>query len=270
MSQTERHDKENARRRKETRPIVRDYSIVSLAALLLMTLLLVEGGFKFWSVLPLLIGAIGILTNWLIAPFLVLLNLMVLLLLQRAIQGAFWRTQPDPMVLRILLPAVTLAYLAGSTRLLSLVRHTVPPDPRRARKPPGRRVRGRWLLPIEATMRTLADSTGNEIGRLLLCVPLFLSAAYLIWVRLTIEVPPNWFEAPSLVWRLVVFIWGGAIVLAVCWAFLAYLGRSQASAEESLLFLQDQLWAATRGEQRQINRVITRTRLRGQRKEEGA
>jgi hypothetical protein len=270
MAQTERDETVNARRRKETRPIVRDYSIVSLAALLLMTLLLVDGGFKYWSVLPLLVGAIGILTNWLIAPVLVLLNLMVLLLLQRAILGVFWRDHPDSMVLQILLPAVTLAYLAGSTRLLSLVRHAVPPDPRRARKPPGRRVRGRWLLPIEATTRTLADSPGNEIGRLLLCVPLFLSAAYLIWSRLSIEMPPNWFEAPLNIWRLVVFIWGGAIVLAASWAFLAYLGRSQASVEESVLFLQDQLWGATRGEQRQINRVITRTRLRRQRKEEGS
>jgi hypothetical protein len=110
----------------------------------------------------------------------------------------------------------------------------------------------------------------GEFGQLLLLVPIFLSAAYILWAWLVSSLPPDWYDWGPPTWQVVVLIWGGAIMVMAAWAFLAYLGRNQASPEESLLFLQDQLWAATRGEQRQINREIVRSRLRRQRKEEGA
>ena len=53
-------------------------------------------------------------------------------------------------------------------------------------------------------------------------------------------------------------------------AVLAWLGRMLASRQQSLMFLQDQLWAQTRGEQRRINRWAVWARLRRQRKEEKA
>jgi hypothetical protein len=251
---------------RRARPSVRDYSILSLAALLLMLPLLVEAGFDFWALLPVLFGAVGILINRAIAP-LVLFILSVMLLVQRNMVGFHWFHQRS-VALPILLPLLTFAYVAGASRLLALVRHTVPPDVRRSRKPAGKRIRGRWLLPREATTRSLASVPAGEIGRLLAIAPAFLAVAYLISAPLAADSPPDWYDLSPTLWRGVVLIWGGVIVLAALWAFLAYIGRTQASEEESLLFLQDQLWAQTRGEQRQINRSVARVRLRRQRKEE--
>jgi hypothetical protein len=270
MPRSEPDEPVKERPAKVTRPIVRDYSIVSLAALGLMTLLLVEAQFSYWSIVPLLIGAIGIVAGWTAGPALVLLSMLVMLLIQRDILRAFVGVPQTSFLLPLLLAGATLVYLAGSTRLLSLVRHTVPPDSRRERRPRAKRVRSRWLLPRAATARSVGVIPAGEVGQLLLSVPLFLSAAYLIWLWLARMQPGDWYAGPWSLWPVVVLIWGGAIVLAGTWAFLAYLGRSQASVEENRLFLQDQLWAATRGEQRQINRVIARARLRGQRKEEGS
>ena len=45
------------------RPIVRDYTITCLAALVLIMLVLVEAGNGMWSVVPLILGAIGVLTS---------------------------------------------------------------------------------------------------------------------------------------------------------------------------------------------------------------
>ena len=98
--------------------------------------------------------------------------------------------------------------------------------------------------------------------------PLFFAMAYLLWTWIGVFSPPAWYDLPPSLWPIVVLIWAGVIVLALVWTYLAYIGRTLASEEESLLFLQDQLWAETRGEQRQINRAVAWTRLRRQKKEE--
>ena len=46
------------------RPVVRDYMIVSLTALMLMMITLFNEGLGLWSFVPLLIGGIGILADW--------------------------------------------------------------------------------------------------------------------------------------------------------------------------------------------------------------
>ena len=81
--------------------------------------------------------------------------------------------------------------------------------------------------------------------------------------------PPAWLDDLHM-WRALLVVWLMGIALAGAYSFLAYLGRAQASAEESLLYLQDQLWTEMRGEQRRINRWVVWRRLRTQRKEEEA
>ncbi len=251
-----------------SRPSVRDYSILSLTALLLMLPLLVEEGFDVWAFLPLLIGAVGILLSWSIGPPFVILGLMVMLLVQKNSQASLGIYQPNWLSMNVFLPLLTLVYLAGATRLLTLQRHAVPPDARRARRLLARRIRGRWLLSDEPTKRTAEAVSAGEIVRLLMTVPVFFAGAYLIWIWIARLPPPRWYDLPWWLWPIVVLIWVGIIVLALTWAYLAYVGRTLASEEESLLYLQDQLWAETRGEQRQVNRAVAWTRLRRQKKEE--
>jgi hypothetical protein len=84
-----------------------------------------------------------------------------------------------------------------------------------------------------------------------------------------VEPPPAWLDLDPTLWRLLLLVWGMGLGLAGLHAFLSYVGRIQASREESLLYLQDQLWSQTRGEERRINRWAVWGRLRRQRKEEG-
>jgi hypothetical protein len=56
-------------------------------------------------------------------------------------------------------------------------------------------------------------------------------------------------------------------VLAATAALLGYLRWARATPEESLLYLQDQAWAATRSEQRRLNRWLIWARLRRRQKE---
>jgi hypothetical protein len=251
-----------------SRPSVRDYSILALTALLLILPLLAEEGFDVWAFLPLLIGAIGILLSWSIGPGLVVLGLMIMLLVQKNELGPIGMLRPDTFTMNVFLPLLTLVYFAGATRLLTLQRHAVPPDVRRSRLRLAKRIRGRWLLAEEPTTRSSATIPAGEIVLLLMTAPVFFAIAYLIRAWIGVLRPPAWYDLPPWLWPIVVLIWAGTIVLALIWAYLAYIGRTLASEEESLLFLQDQLWAETRGEQRQINRAVAWTRLRRQKKEE--
>jgi hypothetical protein len=259
---------------RDMRPVVRDYLIVCLAALLFLTLILQYEGYGWWSLLPLLVGVVGVVARWGAAPPLVLLVLMMMLLLRGMLTSVLLPLGDEPLAgLDLILAILTLVYLSSATRLLALLRHTVPPDVRRARRPPGSRVRGRWLLPREATSRSSPAIPSGEIVTLLVSVPPFALLAALLWIRLGVEPPPRWLELdptlwPPTLWRLLLLVWGMGIALAGLHAFLAYLGRTQASAEQSLLYLQDQLWTQTRGEERRINRWVVWGRLRRQRKEE--
>ena len=255
-------------RDKGTRPVVRDYMIVSLLALLFITLILWEEGFGAWSVLPLLLGGVGIVASWPGSPPLVLFALVMLLMKRSWIQGVHRHFQGEPsLVIDLMLAATTLVYLAGAMRLLTLVRHATPPDVHRSRKPPASRVAGRWLLPKEPAGRSLLEVPANEIVVLLTAAPCFVVLAYVLWYRLASEgEPPGWLEPLPLpgAWHALLLAWGVGIALVAMHAFLSYLSRAQATREESLLYLQDQLWQETRGEQRRLNRWLAWARLRWQ------
>ena len=118
------------------RPLVRDYMILCEVALVFLALILAGAGFDWWSVLPLLFGSIGLVAGWSIGPALVLFCLVVLLSLRAQFLGHASLARSSAM-LDLLTAGVTLIYLAGAMRLLSLMRHTIPPDVRRSLPPPG-------------------------------------------------------------------------------------------------------------------------------------
>ncbi len=90
--------------------------------------------------------------------------------------------------------------------------------------------------------------------------------AWLFWDWLAAQRPLVDFGLVT--WRLLILFWLLALGLLLTSALLAYLKQALASAESSLIYLQDQLWRQTRREQSRINRWLVGVRLRRQRKEE--
>lgn len=246
----------------------RDYTLLAVAGLLVIVVVLVDERVGWWALMPLTGGLLGILVPGSVGVPFVLLSIVVMLALRGWFQWHVFGPPEDPSPLAVAFFAVgVMAYVAGHTRLLAIKRHAVPPDTRRAKEPRGDRVEGRWLLPAEPTRRTALPS--GEIAVLAASVPAFVLVAYLLWLRVALEPTPLLLDVPLQVWRILIIVWAGMIGLAVVYTLTSYLRRSLASPEESLMYLQDQLWAATRSEQRRINSWRAWARLRGERREGG-
>ncbi len=246
-----------------------DYAILALAGLGFVTVVLVQEGLDWWAALPFAVGALGIAFPGSVSPSLVLILVTILLVMRLSfvVSPLGHRLGTSPLA-DLLLAVAALAYLAGHTRYLTIRRHALPPDPRRERKPGHPRLAGRWLLPHKPTRRSGERVPAGEVTRLLMAAPLFALAAYLAWVNVAFAEPPDLLDMPVPIYHALIVVWAAALALLACYVLLAYLGRANASREESLLFLQDQLWDATRGEQRQAHRWLAWARLRSQRKEE--
>jgi hypothetical protein len=99
-----------------------------------------------------------------------------------------------------------------------------------------------------------------------LALPLWTGLAIAVWGWM-IETAPL-LEMPVKVWRTLRIAWLVLAVLATTATVAGYLRWATATPEESLLYLQDQLWRPTRGEQGSLNRWLVWARLRAQRKKE--
>lgn len=255
---------------KGVRPLVRDYTLIALAALAVLFLVLFVEGPGVWAVVPVVIGVIGVLARWSAGPPLFLLALTFLYGIGNLLVGLpmSYRPQPSPLIDAVLAMAA-LAYVAAHMRLLTLTTHGVPPDPRRRRKPLVGRVAGRWLLPGDPSRRTAARGAAGELLLFLVAVPAFTIVAALLWVPLGLEESPYRRLLPDRVWHFFLVLWAMLVVLYLARSLLGYLGLARANREQALLYLQDQLWTATRGEQRRITRWLGWSRLKKQRKKEG-
>jgi hypothetical protein len=205
-----------------------------------------------------------------VSPPLVLLCLTVLLLVRAEVWPYwYWYRHRSDVTSDLALACGVLAYVAGHFRLQGLVRQSRPADERNARR--RRRMPGadRWLLPTSAR-RPAGLVRGNELALLLVGIPAFSVLGYVVWTRLELEFPFPVLGLPPPFWRALVLVWVLFLGLAVTGAVLGYLGWVQAGRDDCLLYLQDQLWSATRGEQRRINRWLVWLRLRAQRRKEGA
>jgi hypothetical protein len=248
--------------------LVRDYVLITLAALVVVFLLLFAGGPGLWALAPVAIAAAGVLGRWSSGPPIFLIALTLLTVLSNFLQGLPLNYRhADSPVADVALAMAVLAYVAGHYRLCSAASHALPPDRRRALRPSAPRARGRWLLPAEPTKRTVGG--GSELVQLLMTVPVFALVAALLLVALRVHEAPRPSLLADSVWQFFMVIWAVGTLLLIARGFLGYLGRAYASREESQLFLQDQLWAATRGEQRRAARWLAWARLRAQRKREG-
>jgi hypothetical protein len=245
----------------------RGYELFSLAALLILLVVLMERDYHLWALVPCLVGLGGIAGRWSLAvPMLLIALSFVLLDLGpvRSYRGPSSRSEP---LSDLLLCAAVLGYAAAQYRLQGYARQMVPTDSR------VRRTKGQ----AEAQCRrALCD---GELPLLLLALPFFAwlaTTARSYWFALA-----GWVQAkaahvtaelPPAVWPLLVLLWVLGLTLLL-WQLLAAFGtwrQRGRTPEEAVLFLQDLFWRETRGDQRRLFRWLTWTRLWNERRKERA
>lgn len=250
-----RNPKSETWRELRAHPAVRNYMLFCLASLFLLVMCLADRGLEWWGLIPALIGCLTLLLHYSHGPPLVLMSLAGLLGMpspRSRWNSAGWSRFQTPTLMDLVLCVAVLVYVLGHYRLLSLMRHIFPTDPRRSRT---------------GAVRRAADLVKVwEMGLLGFALPVWVGLAVVVWTWLMEGVPP--LGMPREVWRVLRFAWAILAVLAVTGIVTSYLRRATASPEESLLYLQDQCWRHTRREQGSLNRWLTWARLRAQRKKE--
>jgi len=238
-------------------PAVRNYMLFCLASLFLLVMCLADRGLEWWGLVPALIGCVTLLTHWSHGPPLVLVSLAGLLGMQwdRRLAGpgyGGWSGFQTPTLMDLVLCLAVLAYIVGHYRLLSLMRHIFPTDARR---------------PRVGTSRRSADLVNTwEMALLALTLPVWAGLAVMVWAWMMDGVPS--LGVSRELWRVLRLAWVVLAVLATIGIVTSYLRLATATPEESLLYLQDQCWRHTRGEQGRLNRWLSWARLRAQRKKE--
>jgi hypothetical protein len=256
-------------------PAVRTYTVVGLIALLVMIVEVVPNGLEWWGLVMVLIAIVALVTLWRVGPAVLLGCLTCLLVAQARSLAYLYGSRPlrfDPADL--ILCGAALAFVVSHYRLQSLVHNVFPLEPSRRK---GKKVKADWeprkppafLLrhpPSPPPSRSPGLVTPWEIGHLVLMLPVWTLAAFVVWARLALQMPELEVSLP--VWRLWLVSWMLGLTLAVLGTLFGYLRRALASPEENLLYLQDQVWRQTRSEQSRINRWLMWARRRGQRRKE--
>lgn len=251
-------------------PAARAYALLSLAALLVVALLMSQDRLGWWNLVPVLVGVIAVLARWTFGPPLFLFLLPFLLLTR------IWGLPPrfraaSPLLPDLALACAVLTYVVAHSRLLFLRRASRPPRPgalaRETLLGELEGSAGQRFLPAPRAGRTPGGVSPAEVGVLLAAVPLFVAVGLLTWLRLAVESPFSEVGLRPAQGVALLLVWIMGASLATTAAVLGYLGWTQATPEEALQYLQDQLWRETRGEQRRLNRWLVWARLRRRRKE---
>jgi hypothetical protein len=256
---------------------VRNYMLFCFAGLLSMVPVMLMKGMDLWCIFPLVLGAASLMAQWRAGPVFVLVSLAVVFALRsmgfdpitslEMLMTLTWPQAgmsfvPPTPVLDFLLSVCVIVYLTGHYRLQALIHHVVPPDAR-ALLPTGRRVKGQPELEHVNPRRAPGLLTPWEIPLLGGAGVLSALAGEYAWRFFHGLRPRYGFSGHG--WQTFTFIWSSALILFVAWSVFGYLARRRATPEESLLYLQDQLWRQTRREQSGISRWIAWARLRYQR-----
>ncbi|HWG44974.1 MAG TPA: hypothetical protein VN688_19550 [Gemmataceae bacterium] len=250
-----------ARQELRSHPAVRNYTLVCLGALFLLVVCLADRGLGWWCLIPALIGSVALLLHWSLGPPMVIVSLTGLMLASARYRRSYpyWARDQVPTLMDLLLCVAVLGYVMGHYRLLSLVRHIFPPDPRRMRD----------NASAESANRRSADQVnGRELALLVLALPLWTVLSVVVWSWMMDSAPA--LEMPVKVWRTLCVGWTALTILTATATVAGYLRWATATPEESLLYLQDQLWRPTRREQGSLNRWLVWARLRAQRKKENS
>jgi hypothetical protein len=244
---------------------VRDYTLTGLVALLLIGLVQAgEGLEEGWELLPVLLGVGALVLRWSMGPVVVLLGLLIVQL----VRGWMWFMPfgarfPSSLVTDLFLAGALIVYVASAFRLNSLTRTIFPADPRR-RHPPERLAPGRLFPMAEQQKRAQGLVSSLEVGVLFLTAAVCVVLAFVLWTHISVERPFPRLRFPVVISQALLVVWLVGVVLAILAAAFVYLRWNQATPEEGMLFMQDQLWRETRSEQRRAERWLVWTRQRWQ------
>jgi hypothetical protein len=251
-------------------PAVRFYTLVCFAALVVITLQQMGPGFTLLTPLPILAGAIGLLTRSGLASQMLLFALAGKILVEHRLRlsglisrGTLGALNPSDIILCV----AVLAFVMAHYRLMGLVRSVFPSDRRRRGIPAFssrfggeageeyQRRSSRLVGPVEWSFFVLALPIWPILAQLIMLLP-----------------PPSWpgNHLPDWLRRwtaLLAPLWLLATGLWVASSLLSYWRRRDMTALEGQMLLQDTLWHETRGEQRGINRLLAAEELRRERKE---
>ncbi len=235
-------------------PAVRNYMLICLAALFLLLVCLSDRGLEWWSFAPPAIGCLTLLARWSHGPALVLLSLTGLLGLSglRSLRGySYGLGQRTPTSMDLILCIAVLAYAVGHYRVLSLTRRLLPSElPQR----------GSSEVDPRAVRRSADLVAPWELVLFGLSLLIWSSLALLLWSWLMEGRPPMDMHDP--LWRLLQIVWAALALLATAGVSASYLRLTSATPEESLMYLQDEVWRHTRREQGVLNRWLTWARTR--------
>jgi hypothetical protein len=233
-------------------PGVKYYLGLCVAGLGLSFLVLNHRGLSFASaVLPMLVGAAGVAIGWERTPLVYLMMLAGVISvepnrgLMSSIGGNSWLTD-------LLLCCGALAFVSAQYRLQGLLKNIFPQALKPGQDAAATLARG--PTPSALPRRDARAVTPREVGSLLLALPAWALAAHLVANLL-----PTTFGNPGLrpaAWRAMTLLWMLGVAALVIAGIFDYFQRRQMTGAEAMLFLQDEVWRQTRGEQRRINRWV--------------
>lgn len=244
---------------------IRQYQILCLVSLAVIFLADLQDGVLLLSLLILAVGLFGILSRLRLGPILLL---GVVAAGQLARQLAWRRLQlPQVSPLQriniydLVLGMGVLGYVLAHYRMQGLMLNITPRDPR-LRFGPRRWFRRPQVL---SHRRSAALVTPHEVGWYLLCLPIWVLIAQLMW---SVLAPPRIVVglAPGPV-RIILAVWTLGLAIFITSALLNFWRQRQNQRELAALSLQDILWKETRREQRRINRWLAWSRLKQESRE---
>lgn len=266
-------------------PVIRTYQLAALGALLVVTVNLLDGRLGVWTLIPLLLGSLVLLTGWSSGGLVVLgvTFLMVLChrlgssphdLLFRILAGypPTLRRPPRPTLIgELSLCTALVMYVACQYRLVGLTGRLFPAEQRENNPWWGHSARSATHSRKEVEpwqRRPAGRASATELYGLMLAALACPVAATVLWLLANVLRGPEVLRRNEE--RVVLVIWFMASILVGAYAVLSYMRQTQASPDEQMMYLQDQLWRETRGDQGRLNRWLVWRRLRAQKRKENS
>jgi hypothetical protein len=228
--------------RKNEQPLaetaVQVYTYICLTALVVLFLVLLRRGLGGWGFVPAVVGLLGLVLRWRLAPPLTLIVLtFVLYLREPVVIHPFQFLSRGFSLSDWLISVSVLAYFAGHYRLQGLTHSIFPIDPRRRQS-------------AERLIRDPDLAQSAEVGWMLLSLPVLALAAQLIWRLLPQEEGKYGLDTGK--WRGLLLAWLAIILLLGVASVLRYLSWRGWNRRQARIVLQDALWQETRQEQRRL------------------
>ncbi len=242
------------------------YHYVALCSLCLAVLLLVQlqHGLLLANALCVAVGAMSLVSKMRLGPILLVGFVSgCQLSLQRGFLRPFGmsRAQNTLELIDVLLCAAVLGYVAAHYRLQSIWHSVLPVDPRQRTGTPRRPFPWfRRQAPMLEEKRSAGQITPQEIAWFVLTLPVWAVAAQVARALIT----HRW-EPVGISGRLAEglrALWLFTVGFFVIQALLNFWKHRRNDPGVAQLYLQDQLWRETRGEQRRVQRWLAWWKLR--------